>query len=115
MFSGNKDTVVIVVDKATRMVHLLPCRKNITATATAKLLWSTVVKQHGIPRVIYSDRGPQFTGNSWRELWRLTGTKLGFSSAYHSQTQGVVERMNALLVVQVCDQIFPSDTLSSSP
>ena len=86
MSSGNKDTVLTVVDKATRMVHLLPCRKNITATATAKFLWSTVVKLHGIPRVIYSDRGTQFTENSWRELWRLTGTKLGFSSAHHPQT-----------------------------
>ena len=64
MSSGNKDTVLTVVYKATRMVHLLPCRKNITATAMAKLLWSTVVKLQGIPRVIYSDRGAQFTANS---------------------------------------------------
>ena len=77
MSSGNEDTVLTVVDKATRMVHLLPCRKNITATATAKLLWSTVVKLHGIPRVIYSDKGPQFTTNSWQELWRLMGEKIG--------------------------------------
>ena len=97
MSSGNKDTVLTVVDKATRMVHLLPCRKNITATATAKLMWSTALKLHGVPRIIYSDRGPQFTANSWRELWCLTGTKLGFSSAYHPQTQGVVERMNVVV------------------
>ena len=48
-------------------------------------------------RVIYSDRGAQFTAKSWQELWRLTGTKLGFSSAYHPQTQGVVERMNSVV------------------
>ena len=40
---------------------------------------------------------PQFTAQSWRELWRLTGTRLGFSSAYHLQTQGVVERMNSVV------------------
>ena len=57
MPSGNKDTVLTVVDKATRMAHLVPCRKNITATAMTRLLWSTVVKLHGIPRVSYSDRG----------------------------------------------------------
>ena len=84
--SGNKDTVLTIVDKATRMVHLVPCRKSITAVATARLLWNTVVKLHGIPRVIYSDRGPQFTASSWQELWRLTGTKLGYSSVYHPQT-----------------------------
>ena len=79
------------------MVHLAPCRKNITATRTAQLLWNTVVRYHGVPRVIYSDRGAHFTAKSWQELWRITGTRLEFSSAYHPQTQGVVERMNALV------------------
>ena len=65
MSSGNKDTVLTIVDMATRMVHLAPCRKNITATATAGLLWSTVVKLYRAPRIIYSDRGAQFTANSW--------------------------------------------------
>ena len=97
MSAGNKDTVLTIVDKATRMVHLVPCRKNITAVATAQLLWKNVVKLHGVPRAIYSDRGPQFTANSWQELWRLTGTNLKYSSAYHPQTQGVVERMNAVV------------------
>ena len=97
MSAGNKDTVLTIVDKATCMVHLVPCRKNITAIATAQLLWRNVVKLHGVPRAIYSDRGPQFTANSWQELWRLTGTKLKYSSAYHPQTQGVVERMNAVV------------------
>ena len=97
MSSGNKDTILTVVDKATRMVHLVPCRKNITAVATAQLLWQHIVRLHGVPRCIYSDRGPQFTADSWRELWRLTGTKLSYSSAYHPQTQGVVERMNGIV------------------
>ena len=94
---GRKDTILTIVDKATRMIHLVPCRKNITAVATAQLLWQHVVKLHGVPRAIYSDRGPQFTAASWQELWRLTGTRLKYSSAYHPQTQGVVERMNAVV------------------
>ena len=94
---GTKDTILTIVDKATRMVHLVPCRKNITAVATAQLLWQHIVRLHGVPRCIYSDRGPQFTADSWRELWRLTGTKLSYSSAYHPQTQGVVERMNGVV------------------
>ena len=95
--ANNRDTILVTVDKATRMVHLAPCRKNITATGTAQLLWNTVIRYHGIPRVIYSDRGAQFTAKSWQELWRLTGTKLGYSTAYHPQTQGVVERMNSVV------------------
>ena len=81
-----RDSILVTVDKATRMVHLAPCRKNITATGTAQLLWNTVIRYHGLPRVIFSDRGPQFTARAWQELWKLTGTKLGYSSAYHPQT-----------------------------
>ena len=55
--SWNRDSVLVVVDKATRMVHLAPCSKSINATDTGKLLWNTVVKLHGIPKVIYSIRG----------------------------------------------------------
>ena len=92
-----RDSILVTVDKATRMVHLAPCRKSVTASGTAQLLWNTVIRIHGLPRAIFSDRGPQFTARSWQELWRLTGTKLGYSSAYHPQTQGVVERMNAVV------------------
>ena len=95
--ANKKDTIIVTVDKATRMVHLAPCRKNITATGTAQLLWKTLIRYHGIPWIIFSDRGAQFTAKIWQELWRITGTRLGYSTAYHPQTQGVVGRMNAVV------------------
>ena len=79
------------------MVHLIPCRKTTTAAEAAKLYWDNVVKLHGIPSILYSDRGTQFTSQFWKTLWGLTGTQLRYSTAYHPQTQGVVERMNAVL------------------
>ena len=94
---SKKDSILTVVDKATRMVHLIPCRKSTTAAEAAKLHWDNVVKLHGVPSVIYSDRGTQFTSQFWRTLWGLTGTQLRYSTAYHPQTQGVVERMNAVI------------------
>ena len=78
-----RDSILVTMDKATRMVHLAPCKKNITAIGTAQLLWNTTIRYHGLPRAIFLDRGAQFTVKSWRELWRLTRTKLGYSSAYH--------------------------------
>ena len=57
------------------MVHMAPCSKGINATDTSRLLWNTVVKLQGVPRVICSDRGSQFIVESWRELWQLVGTK----------------------------------------
>ena len=94
---GKKDSICTVVDKATRMVHLIPCRKSTTAAEAARLFWDHIVRLHGVPSVIYSDRGSQFTSQFWRTLWGLTGTQLKFSTAYHPQTQGVVERMNAVI------------------
>ena len=94
---NKKDSILTVVDKATRMVHLIPCKKSITAAETAKLYWDHVVKLHGVPMVLYSDRGTQFTSSFWKTLWGLTGTRLRYSTAYHPPTQGVVERMNAIV------------------
>ena len=94
---GKKDSILTVIDKATRMVHLLPCKKSISAAETAKLFWDNVVKLHGVPKILYSDRGTQFTSTFWKTLWDLTGTQLRYSTAYHPQTQGVVERMNAVV------------------
>ena len=79
------------------MVDMATCNKGINATDTARLLWNTAVKLHGVPTVICIDRGSQFTVDSWRELWRLTGTELAYSTVYHPQTQGVVERMNSII------------------
>ena len=61
------------------MVHLIPCKKSITAAETAKIFWDNIVKLHGIPAVLYSDRGTQFTSNFWKSLWDLTGAQLRFS------------------------------------
>ena len=94
---GKKDSILTVVDKATRMVHLIPCRKTTTAAEAAKMYWDNIVKLHGVPTVLYSDRGTQFTSQFWKTLWGLTGTQLRYSTAYHPQTQGVVERMNAVV------------------
>ena len=53
---SKKDSILTVVDKATRMVHLMPCRKSTTAAEAAKLYWDNVVKLHGVQSVLYSDR-----------------------------------------------------------
>ena len=92
-----KDSILTVIDTATRMVHLIPCKKSVTAAETAKLYWDQVVKLHGVPKILYSDRGTQFTSQFWKILWGLTGTQLQFGTAYHPQTQGIVERMNAVV------------------
>ena len=62
------DSVLTVVDKATKMVHLIPCTKKITAKETARVYWANVGSLHGIPSVLISDRDDRFTSKFWREL-----------------------------------------------
>ena len=94
---NGEDSIMIVVDRASKMVHLVACRKTTTAGQAAKLYWQHIVKLHGIPRAIHSDRGAQFVGRVWKELWTLLGTKLKYGTTYHPQSQGQVERMNSIV------------------
>ncbi|CAI7775059.1 unnamed protein product [Closterium sp. NIES-54] len=91
--SGN-DAVLVVVDRLTKMAHFAPCRTTITAEETERLFISTVVRLHGIPSAMISDRDPKFTSKFWKETWAEYGTKLQFSSTYHPQTDGQTERTN---------------------
>jgi transposase InsO family protein len=56
-----------------------------------------VVRLHGVPKSIVSDRGPQFTARFWERLHQNLGTHLIRSSAYHPQTSGQTERVNQIL------------------
>lgn len=67
--SRNRDSILVAVDKANRMAYMVLCNKSINATDTEKLLWNTVLKLHGVPDVIYSNRGSQFIARVWKELW----------------------------------------------
>ncbi|GJP82565.1 hypothetical protein CLOP_g12808, partial [Closterium sp. NIES-67] len=91
--TGN-DAVLVVVDRLTKMAHFAPCRTTITAEDTAKLFISTVVRLHGLPSAIISDRDPKFTSDFWQETWAQYGTRLQFSFAYHPPTDGQTERTN---------------------
>ena len=92
---GN-DSVLVAVDRATKYVHIVPCQESISARHTALLYWRNVARYHGIPRTIFSDRDVRFTSQFWKSLWKFFGTGLHFSTSFHPQTQGQVERVNAM-------------------
>jgi hypothetical protein len=92
--SHGYDSILTVVDRHSKGVVLTPCNKNITAEETSQLLIDNVWKRFGFPKVIISDRGPQFAAQVTRELWRKIGIEQKLSSAYHPQTDGESERVN---------------------
>jgi hypothetical protein len=86
------DYLWVVICRLTSMVHLIPIKVTIKASELAWLYFTQIVRLHGIPRSIVSDRDPKFTSAFWRELHRLLGTKLAMSTAFHPQTDGASER-----------------------
>ncbi|CAJ0920656.1 unnamed protein product, partial [Ranitomeya imitator] len=88
----------VVTDHFSKMVHLVPLPRLPSARALAVLFMKHVFRLHGMPDKIVSDRGPQFASRFWRELCRLLSIELNLSSAYHPETNGLVERTNQTLV-----------------
>ena len=82
------DSIYVVVDRFFETTHFIACKKNNDATNISNLFFSEIVKLHGFPLSIVSDRDTKFVGHFWRTLWKKLGTNLSFSSAYHPQTDG---------------------------
>lgn len=89
--------ILVVVDRFSKGVHFGALPTNFTAYRVAVLFLDMVCKHHGLPRSLISDRDPVFVSSFWRELFRLSGTRLRMSTAYHPQTDGQTEVMNRVL------------------
>ena len=93
---GN-DAIFVVIDKLTKVAHFLPIKESITAAQLAELYTSRIVSLHSIPQVISSDHGSIFTSKFWDSFQKAMGTNIRFSTAFHPQTNGQVERVNQIL------------------
>eukprot|EP00210_Caulerpa_lentillifera_P002711 g2591.t1 len=89
--SNGYTAVAVFVDRLTKMVKFAPCTKEITAVEYAELFFRYVFCSFGCPEAIISDRDPRFLSKFWTELFKLIGTKLKFSTAYHPETDGQSE------------------------
>ncbi|GJZ11846.1 retrotransposable element Tf2 [Tanacetum coccineum] len=85
------DAIWVVVDRLTKSAHFLPIRKDYPVSKLAEMFQQEIVRLHGTPSAIVSDRDPRFTSRFWK-VYRKLGTRLKFSTTFHPETDGQSER-----------------------
>ncbi|KAA0047658.1 pol protein [Cucumis melo var. makuwa] len=82
--------------RLTKSAHFIPGKSTYTASKWGQLYVTEIVRLHGVPVSIVSDRDARFTSKFWKGLQLALGTRLDFSTAFHPQTDGQTERLNQL-------------------
>jgi hypothetical protein len=91
------DSIWVIIDHFLKVAHFIPVMTTYKGAKLAKLYIARIVRLHGVPKKIVSNRGTQFTSRFWEKLHEAMDTRLNFSLAYHPQTDGQTERVNQIL------------------
>ncbi|KAH0613238.1 uncharacterized protein H6S33_009618 [Morchella sextelata] len=95
--SDGYNAILVVVDRLTKMRHLISTTKEADSREVARLYIDNVWKLHALPDTMVSDRGTQFVAEFWRSLCDRLEISPKFSTAFHPQTDGQTERINAMM------------------
>ena len=88
------NTILVVVDRLTKMAHFIPTIERTSAEGLARLFRDNIWKLHGLPNSIISDRGLQFAAEIMKELNQMLGINIKLSTAFHPQIDRQMGRMN---------------------
>ena len=95
---GTESMLWVVVDRLTKSAHYLPIRKGDGVNQIFRIYLDEIVRLHGVPSSIVSDRDPRFTSYLWQAFQKAMGTRVNVSTTYHPQTGGQSERTIQTLV-----------------
>ena len=93
----NFDSIFVLVDKLTNVAQLVTVKTSAIAVDIAHIYLKDIVRLHGIPARIVSDRNAKFTSRFWQAMFQSLGTQLNLSFAYHPETDGQTERVNQVI------------------
>ena len=94
---NNYDSILVIVDRLTKMVHYEPVKVTIDTPGLAEVIIDVVIWHHGLPNSIVTDRSSLFTSKFWSSLYYFLGVKRRLSTAFHPQTDGQTERQNSTM------------------
>lgn len=90
-----KEAIMVVVDRFSKLAHFIACQKIDDASRVASLYFDEIVRLHGVPKTMVSDKDSKLLSS----FWRLLDTKLLFSTSYHLETDGLTKVTNRTLGV----------------
>lgn len=103
--SNGFTVILVVIDRLSKYAHFLPLKSSFTSQQVAEKFFEGVVKLHGLPASIVSNRDRVFTSSFWKQLFKLQGTTLRMSSSYHPQSDGQSEALNKCLKC-ICNVMY---------
>jgi hypothetical protein len=96
--SQRHNVILVVVDKLTKSAHFIPDKETYDVVDVAQEFMSEIIRLHGFPKKIISDRDSRFTSRFWTSLQLAMGTLLNLSIAYYPKTKRVNQEMEEMLM-----------------
>lgn len=95
--SQGKNVIMVVVNQYSKFALFIPLQHPFPTIKVANAFFDEIFHLHGLPKSIVSNRDKVFLSSFWQELFKIQGTQLNLSSAYHPQSDSQTERVNQCL------------------
>jgi transposase InsO family protein len=102
---GNLKYVVVAVEYFSKWIEAKPLA-TITSTIVQKFFWQNIVCRFCVPKAITVDNRTQFDAETFKTFCSQIGTKIHFASVRHSESNGLVERANGIIITRIMKSIF---------
>ena len=96
--STKNDMIWTIVDRLSKQAYFISCHKTLSAPQATKLFIKTIFPHHGFPKIIISNRDRRFCNHFWVSLFKIIGTKMDFTSAFHPESNGQSEATSSTIL-----------------